>query len=59
MRSAIICRHVCTKAVHSVMIPKQTVMKENQMRGPKVRTAIVEGSWKAMLAMVKMKIETE
>jgi len=59
MRSAIICRHVCTKAVHSVMMPKQKVMKANQIRGPKVRTAIVDGSWKAMLAIVKINMETE
>ena len=41
------------------MMPKQKVIKANQIRGPKVRTAIVDGNWKAMLAIVKMKIETE
>ncbi|EAT77443.1 hypothetical protein SNOG_15218 [Parastagonospora nodorum SN15] len=40
-------------------MPKQKVMKANQIRGPNVLTAIVDGSWKAMLAIVKMKIETE
>jgi hypothetical protein len=34
-------------------------MKENQILGPKVRTAMVEGSWNAMLAIVKMKMEME
>jgi hypothetical protein len=42
-----------------VMTPKHVVINENQMRGPNVRTAIVDGSWNAMLAMVKMKMETE
>ena len=34
-------------------------MTLNQIRGPNVRTAIVDGSWKTMLEIVKMKIETE
>jgi hypothetical protein len=41
------------------MMPKENVMNENQILGPNVLTAIVEGSWKAMLAIVKMKMETE
>jgi hypothetical protein len=55
---AIICFHVVTKAVHMVIKPKLKVMKANHLRGPKVRTAIVLGSWKAMLAIVKMKMLT-
>jgi hypothetical protein len=42
--NAIICFHVCTNAVHKVMIPKQNVMKANQILGPNVRHAMVEGS---------------
>jgi hypothetical protein len=41
------------------MMPKQKVMKLNQILGPNVRTAMVDGSWNAMDAMVKMKIDTE
>jgi hypothetical protein len=57
-RRAIICFQVVTKAVHMVIKPKLKVMKANHIRGPKVRTAIVLGSWKAMLAIVKMKMLT-
>jgi hypothetical protein len=57
-RNAIICFQVVTKAVHMVIKPKLKVMKANHIRGPKVRTAIVLGSWKAMLAIVKMKMLT-
>jgi len=44
------------KAVQSVIVPNATVINENQMRGPNFLTAIVEGSWKVMLAIVKMKM---
>ena len=47
------------KAVHIVIRPKQNVMNENHILGPKVRTAIVDGNWNAMLAIVKMKILTD
>jgi hypothetical protein len=56
--NAIICFQVLTKAVHIVIRPKLNVMKANHLLGPKVRTAIVLGSWKAILAIVKMKMLT-
>ena len=46
-------------AVPIVMTPKATVMKENHSRGPNLRTAIVDGNWKVILAIVKMKMLTE
>lgn len=59
MRRAIIWRQDCTNAVHSVMMPKQNVMNANQILGPNVLTAMVDGSWNAILAMVKIKMDTE
>lgn len=59
MRNAIICFQVWMNPVHRVIEPKQQVINENQRRGPNVLTAIVDGSWKQMLAIVKMKMETE
>lgn len=56
--SAIICFQVVTKAVHMVIKPKLKVMKANHLLGPKVRTAIVLGNWKAMLEIVKMNMLT-
>ncbi len=58
-RSTIICCQVRTKPVHRVMRPNRNVMLLNQMRGPKVRTATVQGSWNAMLDRVKTKMATE
>ncbi|OJD20912.1 hypothetical protein ACJ73_07749 [Blastomyces percursus] len=58
-RTTIICLQLCMKVVHKVITPKQTVIRENHRRGPTKRTAIVDGSWKTTLDMVKMKIATE
>ena len=57
--SAIICFQLWMKAVPIVIRPKATVMKENHSLGPNLRTAIVDGSWKVILAIVKMKMLTE
>lgn len=46
------------KAVHIVITPKANVIVANHILGPNFLTAIVEGSWKAMLEIVKMKMAT-
>lgn len=56
--SAIICRQVWMNAVLSVMIPNAIVEQAKKILGPRRRTKMVAGSWKAMEAMVKMKMET-
>lgn len=55
----IICHHVVTKAVPIVTTPNPIVMTGKNLLGPYVRTAIVAGSWKTMLANVKMNMLTQ